>query len=70
MPNLIPRPHAPSVQETGTVTEAWIATWRGHIQVENPPIRCSLAPALEYLCPFSKVVHIWDCLVRTSQWAH
>jgi hypothetical protein len=39
-------------RKRGTVTAAWIAAWRGYIQVANPPIRCSLAPALEYLRPF------------------
>jgi hypothetical protein len=35
----------------GTVTAVWVATWRGYIQVANPPKRCSLAPVLEYLYP-------------------
>jgi hypothetical protein len=39
-------------RKRGTIIAAWIATWRGHIQVETPTIRCSLSPALEFLRPF------------------
>jgi hypothetical protein len=35
-----------------TVTAVWIDAWRGHIKRANPPNRCSLVPALEYLRVF------------------